>query len=920
MRSTTARLSRWLLLLVVVLARVPAAESLAYASEQLSNGLRVVYAPLHQAPVVHVRVLYHVGSKDEDPNRQGFAHMFEHMMFRGSKHVAPEEHMKLVGTVGGVSNAYTAFDETVYTNTVPSTHLPMVLYLEADRMASFKVSPEIFQVERKVVTEEWRRDQNQPYGTFFQDFFALLYQKHPYHWTPIGDMDDLAAAKATELQQFFNTYYIPNNAVLVLAGDFDPTEAKALVRRNFGWIPAGPTPPRDYAKEPPQTAPRREELNRKVPLPRVMIGYRLDGADLHDRVALELLSTIFGGTLSSRLDERLVNSEVPLAASVGSFNYDLEAGGFFGVWAVALAGKDPVAIEQQLGEAVAEIRKSGVTDEELEKAKTQQRVDFAQQGETAEQLAAAFGDAWLVEGSPNAVNVESHLAEAMTAADLRDVANRVLVPERCSILVVKPDPNAAPATFTDPDKDREREDDGQVTARKVSFPKSWPPQPPLSDAAPKARFAKGVSTDIDGVQVIVMEDHRLPFVSWSLSLRTGSDADPPGQEGISSLTAELVRRGTSRMSYAELNEALESRGIQLHVSAGGDTTRIGGSAVTNQTDYGFERTSDLLHDASLPADEFERLKNQELSGLQYALAQPDTQASHVLAKQVWGDSALGRYETPQSVAGLTLDQIRDWYRKAYRPEGAILIIAGDVNVAHGRGLARRLLRGWEPGAPPQPDYSVRPGPTKTKIIVVDRPEGQGSLIRMAGRAYDLTSPDKFAGSLAGQILSAGINSRLGKYVRAEKGYAYSVWGYFDPDRRAGRFVAGTECEFKNTAPAIGAMQEVFDQLADGQLTAEEVREAKLRVVGSLVMGMQTIESQAEQRVRGILNGYPIDYYDTYGEKVASITADEIAEVVGKYVAGQPMIITVVAPADQVKESLAALGEVIVQQPEAVPGG
>src|SRR5688572_5451120 len=205
---------------------IPAPAPVEFTEETLPNGLRVIYAPLRQAPVVHVRVLYHVGSRDERPDRQGFAHMFEHMMFRGSAHVKPEEHMKLIGVVGGNSNAFTSFDQTVYVNTLPSNHLEMALYLEADRMASFKVDENIYKTERKVVAEEWRIRQNRPYGTQFEDFLRNQFTAHSYRWTPIGHMDHLRAAEVAELQEFFNTYYLPNNATLVIAGDIEVAKAK----------------------------------------------------------------------------------------------------------------------------------------------------------------------------------------------------------------------------------------------------------------------------------------------------------------------------------------------------------------------------------------------------------------------------------------------------------------------------------------------------------------------------------------------------------------------------------------------------------------------------------------------------------------------------------------------------------------------
>src|SRR5688572_14306077 len=223
-------------------------EKIHFTEEALDNGLHVIYVPLRQAPVVHVRVLYHVGSRDERPDRQGFAHMFEHMMFRGSAHVKPEEHMKLIGTVGGNSNAFTSFDQTTYVNTISSNHLEMALYLEADRMASFKVDAEIYKTERKVVAEEWRIRQNRPYGTQFEDFLRNQFTAHSYRWTPIGHMDHLRAAEVAELQEFFNTYYLPNNATLVIAGDIDIAKTKELVRKYYAWIPQGPEPKRDIAK------------------------------------------------------------------------------------------------------------------------------------------------------------------------------------------------------------------------------------------------------------------------------------------------------------------------------------------------------------------------------------------------------------------------------------------------------------------------------------------------------------------------------------------------------------------------------------------------------------------------------------------------------------------------------------------------
>src|SRR5688572_26698681 len=338
-----------------------AVQPIEFEQETLPNGLRVIYSPLRQAPVVHVRVLYHVGSRDERPDRQGFAHMFEHMMFRGSAHVKPEEHMKLIGVVGGNSNAFTSFDQTVYVNTLPSNHLEMALYLEADRMASFKVSEDIYKTERKVVAEEWRIRQNRPYGTMYENFLKNAFTKHSYRWTPIGNMDHLRAAEVAELQDFFNTYYLPNNAILVVAGDIDVARTRAMVKKYYGWIPAGPKVERSIPREPEQAEPRRVTVPDRVPLPAVLLGYHVPDYKSDDHYALSVLSTILSGGRSARLDKLLVYNDKPQAVSVGVSHMQLEDVGVLGVSATVMQGRDAGQVEKTLAVAIAEVVEKGVT-------------------------------------------------------------------------------------------------------------------------------------------------------------------------------------------------------------------------------------------------------------------------------------------------------------------------------------------------------------------------------------------------------------------------------------------------------------------------------------------------------------------------------------------------------------------------------
>ena len=900
---------------------------IAFMQEILPNGLRVIYAPMHNAPVVQVRVLYHVGSRDERSDRQGFAHMFEHMMFRGSVHVAPEAHMHLVDSVGGICNAFTSFDKTVYHDTLPSNALEMALYLEADRMSSFKVTDKIYQIERKVVAEEWRQRQNQPYGTLFEDYLKTAFTTHSYRWTPIGNMQNLLAAPVSELQDFYNTYYVPNNAVLVIAGEFDATAAHAMVQKYFGWIPRGADVPRLATPEPPQTQPRSATVPDRVPLPAVVIGWHIPPYRSDDQYALAVLSNILGEGDSSRLSKLLVDNANPQCVDASTILEPLEDGGVFGVTGTVMAGKSTDAVEKVLRDAVADIVAHGVTESELEKAKIQTRVGLIRSRETAADIAGDIGEEALVGGDPARVNQDVPKTDAVTAADVQAIAAKYLQPSGATTLLVKPDPlgigarrattaaaamlqkNAPVAASTQP-----------VAAKDVHFPDGYPQHPPVPTAPPQAHFAKGESTTVNGVQVIVMPDTRLPLVSWNLTLRRGSNSNPPGEEGLATVTAGMLRRGAGQQSFEQLNEELESHGIDLAVSDAGDTTNITGSATTDQLQLGVDRTRDVLRAPTFPVDQFDSLKEQTVNDLAVSQESPTSVASDDTLRMLFANTPLGRPATPASVTKISLDDVKQFYRQIYRPNDAVLVISGDVTVDRGRALARQLLDGWEPEPLPAVDYTLPPMPPKRPVLLVDRPGGRGVSIRIATRAYDIHNTDKFAGSLAQTILSSGIESRLMRYVRAEKGYVYGVRGAFQPGRHAGSFLVSTETRPDVTGDCIDAIFKVLNDIRDTNVSATELAEAQRRVSGSMVMSMQTIDQQATLRTEGILNGYPPDYYDVYPQHVLAVTADQIREVMNQYVDPDQMAILVVAPAAEVKDQLQKFGLVTVMPMPAKRAG
>jgi zinc protease len=393
----------------------------------LANGLEVLFLADHKAPIATVQVFYHVGSKDEHVGIRGVAHMFEHMMFKGSAHVPPEAHARLLKEVGGQVNAFTTEDLTAYHDTVPPSYVGFALQLEAERMRNLKLLPATVDSERHVVEEEKRlRVDNDPVGKAIEKFRALAFAKHPYNWTAIGTIEDLEKVTPADCQRFYDTYYQPNNATLILVGDLDEVAVRKLVDQYFGPIPRGPAPPRTYAAEPPQTAARTATLQIEVQIPILIGGYHIPGAADADLPALEVLAAILSAGESSRLPERLVRHD-HLAIASGGLTEVMENPGLFLVYAAYLPGKDPDKVLAALNEEVARVRDAPVTAAELDKAKNQLAAAFVFSLETVDGIATRLGEAQYIEGDWHRFIEGAKRYLAVTAADVQRVARKYLV-------------------------------------------------------------------------------------------------------------------------------------------------------------------------------------------------------------------------------------------------------------------------------------------------------------------------------------------------------------------------------------------------------------------------------------------------------------------------------------------------------------
>ena len=413
---------------------------LEFTTHTLANGLQVILFEDHTVPVIDLQVWYHVGGKDELPGHTGFAHLFEHLMFKGSAHVGPDEHSRIIESVGGFDNAETGDDVTQFFETFPSNYLERVLWLEADRMGSLNVDEANFESERQVVEEERRvRVDNQPYGSIEEDLRAAAFTVHGYHHLPIGSIADLDKTTLEEVRQFHDTYYKPNNATLVIAGDFNSAQALTWTRKYFDGIPASAKPiPRHNAPEPPQTAERDVQKSyTNTPLPAVVIGYKIPARYAPDSYALDLAANILAGGESSRLYQTLVYKDRIALESAGFGNFTEDPNLF---WAYAIMNQGHTAEEGE-GAVLAvlkELKDEPVDAKEIEKAKNQEISAFILGRDTDQEKAEALADAAVIGKDPDRVNTELEKYLEVTSADIERVAKEYFVADHATVLIVTP--------------------------------------------------------------------------------------------------------------------------------------------------------------------------------------------------------------------------------------------------------------------------------------------------------------------------------------------------------------------------------------------------------------------------------------------------------------------------------------------------
>ncbi len=872
----------------------------------LKNGLRVIMHADNSTPIVAVNVWYHVGSKNESPGKTGFAHLFEHMMFQGSKNYS-DGYLGAMDEVGAQVNGTTNQDRTYYYEVVPSNFLERALYLEADRMGGLldAMSQEKLDNQRDVVKNERRqRIDNQPYGTSFEKVGEIMYPVgHPYHWSVIGSMADLSAASMDDVEGFFREYYAPNNAILVLSGKFDEKEARQWIEKYFGGMKKGSDIKRPTPAQPKLDKEIRETVEDSVPLPRMSMVWHSVPQYAADEAALDMLSSILSSGRGSRLQSSLVYNK-ELAQNIFANNGTSEIAGLFQIVATAKPGKTLDENEKEINAQIERIKKEPPTAEEMARALNGVEAQTIFRLQTVLGKGGQMGNFAGYRGNPNYFQDDLDRYRKVTAADVQRVANSYLTANRLVLNYVPRKGEAPKAAVAKPTSTNEKKkDEALIAEQKAKLPK---PGPNPSFSLPPIEKTKLSN----GLDVWIVRQTELPIVSMNLVLASGGTLDSDEKSGVASFTANMLNQGTKTRSADEIANQLQSIGAFVNASADWDSTDISMQSLTKNLDKALDIYADVILNPSFPKAEFETNKRRALVGLLQRKSNPSDVASVVYGKVLYGDQAYGRQLSgdEKSVKAMSRDDLAEFYAANYKPNGATLIVVGDVDGKALKPKLEKAFAGWKSGEVLAHTVEKFEMKAKPGIYFVDKPGAAQSSVWIGQVGVERNNPDYYALQVMNSILGGGGSARLFMNLREDKGYTYGAYSRFSYRRGAGPFSASAEIQTGSTKEGVMEfIKELNGIRGEIPVSKDELETNKQNIIRRFPAGFETVGQISNQLENLVVYGLPDTYFNDFISKVNAVTVADVNRVAKKYLEPSKMAIVIVGDRKVVEPGLRELG-------------
>jgi len=878
-----------------------------YEEYTLDNGLKVVLHEDHSDPIVAQAIAFHVGSAREKEGKTGFAHFFEHMLFQRSENLPRNAFFNKIADMGGDFNGGTSNDYTIYYECVPRNALEKILWMESDRMGFFinTVTQSGLDREIDVICNEKRQTEvNNAYGMMddimCKNFFP---KRHPYSWTVIGEFEDVKSATIEDVKDFYATYYVPSNATLCIAGDFDPDEVKALIDKYFAEIPGHPVEKPavwDVNLDETKTLYYEDQF---ATMPAVDVEWASVAEGAEDEMALDAFCMLFGRGKNSPLYKNIV--EKNLAPSVFAYNSSLESAGQIGISTTAFAGVDIDLIMAAIQQSMVDFETNGVNEEELAIIKAENETSAYRQ------LGSVMGKAMMLARSKEFYGKADNFLDdiekfnKVTSEDIMRVYNKYIKGKNYVAVVAVPKgevelsiEGSVPAKLIMEDQSKQTmrsaagavvDDDYDRTPSKIDRSV----EPDYMPNTPKTVIPSIWRTDLsNGIKVAGITQNEIPMVNLTIAIDGGAILDPDGKRGVSAINANMMNEGTSDHSAVEIEQALKKLGANVRVSSGTKTTNISISSLSKNLPAVMEIVNEMITKPRFDEDAFTRAVKSQKSSIQRALTSITSLGSRAATTLWLGDCIYTDFVSNESIDAITMDDVKAYYA-TLTPKNTHIEIAGDTDLSSVK-KALSVLEGWQGDDVAVPEIAVGTS-SAPGTYFIDFPGSKQSYIYIIGPGMKISNPEYHQLDVLNEKLGAGSAGRLFEVLRLQRGYTYGASSSFTSNLETGYFRASSSVQGSSTKESVALFKEIIGNFADDydQAKLDGVKASMLRsnasafeTSNSLVAILSTIRS----------NNLPDDYIVLEEEVVNAMTLDDIKARAAEYLNVDNMIIVVVGDA------------------------
>ncbi len=891
----------------------------------LDNGLTVIFHTDYSDPVVAVSLTAHVGSARELPGKTGFAHLFEHLLFNESENLGRGGLDNMSARVGGSgANGSTSNDRTNYFQTVPKDALEKMLWAEADKLGWFisTVTDPVLAKEKQVVKNEKRQsNDNRPYGHVSTVISKNLYPKgHPYSWTVIGSLDDLQSATLQDVKDFYNTWYVPNNVTLVVAGDFEPAQAKEWVKKYFGEIKAGQDIPDIIKQAPVLTQSKKlyyEDNFARLPY----LSMTWPGVpEYHpDSYALDILTDYLSNGQKAPLYQVLVKDKM-VAGNVSLRSSSREIAGELSLSVMAFQGIDLDAVYEAIQEAMIQFEENGISEKDLNRIKAGAESSFYNRLSSVSGKSSQLAHYQIFAGDPGFIKEDINLLLEVSKEDIERVYQEYFenkhfvatsfVPMGQQELALK---ESQPAKISEENilGDVESFDVDQIVAYEKtpsSFDRSI--EPPYGESPETPVPAVWEKKLNKGLKVFGIENNEVPLVSFNLIIEGGMLLDYPDKVGVANLVGQMLNKGTQNRTPAELEEAIKELGARIRFSSGRENLSVSVSCMAKNYTETLNLLEEMMFEPRWDQIEFDLAKENIKNSLEQQKASPNSISSNEFYKLIYGSDHIfsnNRSGNIESLASINLNDLKTYYEAFFSQEGAVLNFVGALDQETVVSSLEDLSEKWESKTIEVPEYVVASAPVKSKIYFYDLPNAKQSVIMIGYPCMDVNDPDFYSASVMNYILGGGgFASRLTQVLRQEKGFTYGIRSSFTGSEITGPFSLSTSVKTSNTLEALSLIQGILE---DYPVTFSE---EDLSVTKSFLIKKNARAFETSRAKLSMLNqissyGWPYDFISKQEQIVRDITAEQIQALARKYVDPSKMIYLIVGDAATQMEGLSELG-------------